>query len=233
MRDWAGREAHSLFTAPRRSERGNAMIRPNDTTASGATGNADDGDTVDGSVNGSSGATHVRTFPRSTKVYVTGSRPDVRVPFREVGLDPTRHPLTGNERPNPPVRLYDTSGPYTDPEARIDVRQGLPALRQEWIVERGDTEELPGTESRYARERELDEALDAVRFVRRRRARRARAGQNVSQMHYARRGDRSRRRWSTSPSARTSGCQAMEPELLEAASGTSRSAPTIPERHHA
>ena len=127
-------------------------------------------------------------FPRSRKVYVTGSRADLRVPFREVSLDGTRSPVTGNERPNPPVYLYDTSGPYTDPDARIDVRRGLAPLRAGWVSERGDTEELPGSSSGFARIREADAALDGLRFTRTRRPRRARPGGNVTQMHYARRG---------------------------------------------
>ncbi len=127
-------------------------------------------------------------FPRSRKVYVTGSRDDLRVPFREIALDGTRSPVTGNERPNPPVYVYDTSGPYTDPDARLDVRRGLASLRGRWIEERGDTEELSGSSSRFARSREADEALDALRFTRTRRPRRALPGGNVTQMHYARAG---------------------------------------------
>jgi len=127
-------------------------------------------------------------FPRSRKMYVEGSRPDLRVPFREVSLDPTENPITGNTRPNPPVVLYDTSGPYTDPAVPIDVHQGLRAVRAEWIRERDDTEELVGSTSRFARTREADEDLDRLRFVRTRRPRRAKAGGNVSQMHYARKG---------------------------------------------
>ncbi len=127
-------------------------------------------------------------FPRSRKVYVTGSRDDLRVPFREIALGATRNPATGIERPNPPVRVYDTSGPYTDPAAAIDVRRGLPPLRAAWIAERGDVEELAGGTSRYARGREADSALDGVRFTRTRRPLRALRGANVTQMHYARRG---------------------------------------------
>ncbi len=135
-----------------------------------------------------SGAAHTKPFPRSRKVYVTGSRSDLRVPFREVSLDGTRSMVTGNEKPNPAVFVYDTSGPYTDPDARIDVRRGLPGLRSTWIDERGDTEELPGSTSGFARVREADEALDALRFTRSRLPRQAKDGANLSQMHYARRG---------------------------------------------
>ncbi|HZT08127.1 MAG TPA: phosphomethylpyrimidine synthase ThiC [Chloroflexota bacterium] len=85
-----------------------------------------------------------QSFPASRKVYVSGSRPDIRVPMREVTLDPT----TGRygDEPNAPVRVYDTSGPYTDPEVETDVRRGLPALRRSWILERGDVEEYAGRE---------------------------------------------------------------------------------------
>jgi len=82
-------------------------------------------------------------FPASRKVYVEGSRPDIRVPFREVALTPTAGRL-GLEA-NPPIRLYDTSGPYTDPDVSLDVRHGLPALRRPWILERGDVEEYQGS----------------------------------------------------------------------------------------
>ena len=135
-----------------------------------------------------SGAAHTKPFPRSRKVYVTGSRSDLRVPFREVSLDGTRSMVTGNEKPNPAVFVYDTSGPYTDPDARIDVRRGLPGMRSTWIDERGDTEELPGSTSGFARVREADEALDSLRFTRSRLPRQAKDGANLSQMHYARRG---------------------------------------------
>ncbi len=81
-----------------------------------------------------------RPFPNSRKVYVMGSRADIRVPMREVTLSPT--PASFGAEPNPPVYVYDTSGPYTDPEARIGLRRGLPALRAAWIVERNDTELL-------------------------------------------------------------------------------------------
>ena len=127
-------------------------------------------------------------FPRSRKVYVEGSHAGVRVPFREVALDRTENAFTGNTRENPPVVLYDTSGPYTDPAVPIDVHQGLPAVRTEWIRERGDTEELVRSTSRFAQIREADEGLDQLRFTRTRRPRRAKPGGNVSQMHYARRG---------------------------------------------
>ncbi len=125
-------------------------------------------------------------FPSSRKVYVQGSRPDIRVPFREVRLTPTQG-RSGPEE-NPPVRLYDTSGPYTDPEFRADLAQGLPPLRLPWVLERGDVEEYEG--------RPLTPADDDLRpgeerrfgLPHRRRPLRARAGRAVTQMHYARRG---------------------------------------------
>jgi len=130
-------------------------------------------------------------FPASTRVYVEGSLPGVRVPMREVRVAPTRtHAGALGERSveNPPVTLYDTSGPYTDPDARIDVHQGLPALRRDWILGRGDVLELPAVSSEYGRRRAADSGLDAIRFRHVRRPLCARPGANVTQMHYARKG---------------------------------------------
>ncbi|RMG43324.1 MAG: phosphomethylpyrimidine synthase ThiC [Acidobacteria bacterium] len=126
-------------------------------------------------------------LPGSRKVYVTGSRPSIRVPMREIELSPTR----SGERvePNGPLFVYDSSGPFTDPAADIDVRRGLPAIREEWIRERGDVEVLDGPSSDHARERARDPELDAVRFPRRRPILRAKPGRRVTQMHYARRGE--------------------------------------------
>jgi phosphomethylpyrimidine synthase len=117
--------------------------------------------------------------PVSRKIYLTGSRPEVRVPMREVCLH-------GGE---PPMRLYDTSGPWTDPETHLDIKQGLPPLRLPWILGRADVEELPGPTSAYRRQRDDDPALGGVRFASVRRPMRARPGRVVTQMHYARRGD--------------------------------------------
>ncbi len=137
----------------------------------------------------------VKPLPNSRKVYVEGSRPDLRVPMREIRQSDT--PLhsaaapggtAARSEPNPPIFVYDTSGPYTDPGARIDIRQGLPPLRQKWILERGDTEELTGPTSRYGRERLADPKLAQLRFNLGRKPLRARSGGNVTQMHYARRG---------------------------------------------
>ncbi len=128
----------------------------------------------------------IEPLPQSRKIYETGSRPDIRVPFREISQDDTPT-LFGGES-NPPLTVYDTSGPYTDPDASIDIRKGLSTPRLPWILERGDTEELPGLTSQYGRARLADPELDALRFDLKRAPRRARAGTNVSQMHYARRG---------------------------------------------
>jgi len=130
----------------------------------------------------------VQPFPNSRKIYVTGSRPDLRVPMREIEQLPTRLPDGGFE-PNPPIYVYDTSGPYTDPAVTIDIRKGLSPLRMPWILERGDTEELPGPSSRFGQERLADPTTATLRFPGlTRRPRRAKPGANVTQMHYARRG---------------------------------------------
>jgi len=128
----------------------------------------------------------VTPLPKSRKVYVSGSRPDIRVPFREIEQDDTPTGF-GGER-NPPLTVYDTSGVYTDPSVKIDIRKGLPPLRAKWIAERGDTIELDGPSSAFGRERLQDPALAAMRFELSRKPRRARDGANVTQMHYARRG---------------------------------------------
>ncbi|HEX4782588.1 MAG TPA: phosphomethylpyrimidine synthase ThiC [Usitatibacter sp.] len=128
----------------------------------------------------------VQPLPRSSKVYVEGSRPDLRVPMRRI--EQTDTPASFGAEKNPPVYVYDTSGPYTDPAARIDIRSGLPALRAKWIEERGDSAVLDGPTSRYGRERLADPKLAELRFSLTRAPRRAKQGANVSQMHYARRG---------------------------------------------
>ncbi|BCU05555.1 phosphomethylpyrimidine synthase ThiC [Allochromatium tepidum] len=127
-----------------------------------------------------------RPFPNSRKTHVTGSRPDIRVPMREVTLTPTQTNQGPEE--NPPVLIYDTSGPYTDPEARIDLLAGLPDIRSGWILEREDTEQLDGPTSAFGRARQNDPALAHLRFEHLRTPRRAKSGRNVTQMHYARQG---------------------------------------------
>ncbi|MCY1327996.1 Phosphomethylpyrimidine synthase [compost metagenome] len=125
-------------------------------------------------------------FPNSRKVYLTGSRPDIRVPVREISLADTPTAFGGEK--NAPVFVYDTSGPYTDPEVRIDLRKGLPDIRSRWIDERGDTEILPGLTSEFGQARLADTSLDALRFAHVRTPRRAKPGANVTQMHYAKKG---------------------------------------------
>ncbi len=128
----------------------------------------------------------IQPFPNSRKIHVQGSRPDIRVPMREIRLSDTPTQLGGE--PNAPVTVYDTSGPYTDPDVTIDICSGLPALRSGWIAERGDTEQLEGLSSHYGQLRAADPELDSLRFNLARKPLRAREGANVTQMHYARRG---------------------------------------------
>ena len=128
----------------------------------------------------------IQPLPNSRKVYVTGSRPDIRVPMRQITQSDT--PASFGAEKNPPVFVYDTSGPYTDPTAKIDIRSGLEPLRAAWIAERNDTEELSGPTSEYGTERLNDPKLAELRFNLHRKPRRAKAGKNVTQMYYARAG---------------------------------------------
>ncbi|MCA1799026.1 MAG: phosphomethylpyrimidine synthase ThiC [Xanthomonadaceae bacterium] len=127
-----------------------------------------------------------RPFPGSRRISVRGSREDLRVPMREIVQAPT--PAAFGAEQNPAVTVYDVSGPYTDPDAVIDLTAGLTPLRAAWIGERGDTVALDGPSSGYGRQRLADRELDALRFTHRIAPRVARAGANVTQMHYARRG---------------------------------------------
>ncbi len=127
-----------------------------------------------------------RPFPNSTKVFVQGSRPDIRVPMREIAQAAT--PASFGEEENPPIIVYDTSGPFTDPEKQIDLLKGMPDVRTPWIEDRADTELLAGPTSEYGTERQNDPKLAHLRFEHIRAPRRAIAGKNVSQMHYARQG---------------------------------------------
>ncbi|MBE2294387.1 MAG: phosphomethylpyrimidine synthase ThiC [Phycisphaerales bacterium] len=131
-------------------------------------------------------AAATRPFPNSRKVYLTGSRPDLRAPLREITQQPT--PTGAGIEANPPIPVYDSSGPYTDPTATIDLLAGLPSVRANWIEERDDTERLTGPTSAYGRTRAADPALASLRFEHLRVPRRAKSGANVTQMHYARRG---------------------------------------------
>ena len=127
-------------------------------------------------------------FAASRKVHIEGSRPDVRVPMREISLTPTHSTNGTGGQPNQPITVYDTSGPYTDPAVTIDVRAGLPPLRRAWIESRQDTEELPQVTSQYGRQRASDPKLADLRFTHLRKPLRAKPGRNVSQMHYAKKG---------------------------------------------
>ena len=128
----------------------------------------------------------IAPLPNSEKIYVTGSRADIQVPMRKISQSETPTDMGGEE--NPPIFVYDTSGPYTDPDAKIDIRKGLAPLRQKWIEEREDTDYLSGPTSEYGQERLADEKLAALRFDLTRQPRKAKQGQNVTQMHYARKG---------------------------------------------
>ena len=132
-------------------------------------------------------AAAIQPLPGSRKVHVEGSRPDIRVPMREISQGET--PASMGAEKNPPIYVYDTSGPYTDPNAHIDIRSGLPPVRLNWILERNDTEELAGPSSQYGKIRATDANLTELRFAGlHRRPRKALPGCNVTQMHYARQG---------------------------------------------
>ncbi|MBY8164329.1 phosphomethylpyrimidine synthase ThiC [Vibrio fluvialis] len=133
----------------------------------------------------------VQPYPNSKKTYLTGSRDDIRVPMREISLADSLIGGTKEEpvyEPNEPVCVYDTSGVYTDPDYTIDLYQGLPKLREQWVMEREDTEVLAGMSSEYARERLADHTLDELRYGNLPIIRRAKAGRRVTQLHYARQG---------------------------------------------
>ncbi|MES9857733.1 MAG: phosphomethylpyrimidine synthase ThiC [Sedimenticola sp.] len=125
-------------------------------------------------------------FSGSRKIYVEGSRPDIRVPMRQVDQDETQASFGAEE--NPPITIYDTSGPFTDPAVVVDLLKGMPPLRAGWIEERADTESLVGPSSEYGRQRQDDSALAHLRFEHISKPQRAMAGKNVTQMHYARQG---------------------------------------------
>lgn len=127
-----------------------------------------------------------RPFTGSKKIYVEGSRPDIRVAMREISQSDTSASF-GIEK-NPPIPVYDTSGPFTDPDIEIDLMKGMPDLRTTWIEEREDTEILDGPSSEYGHERKNNVDLSHLRFEHIRAPRRAKAGKNVTQMHYARQG---------------------------------------------
>ena len=128
----------------------------------------------------------IQPFTGSQKIYMQGSRADIQVPMREITLADTPTAFGGEK--NPPVRVYDTSGPYTDPKIKIDLRTGLPDVRTRWIEERQDTEILQDSHSEFTKLRLNDSSLDHLRFNLTRPPRRAKPGMNVSQMHYAKKG---------------------------------------------
>lgn len=123
----------------------------------------------------------------SQKVYVSGKIHDIKVAMREITLTPTKH-ANGRVEENPPVTVYDTGGAYTDNNVVIDVKKGLPRIRQQWILDRGDVEELTDVSSDYGKERKNDEKLDELRFEHISKPMRAKAGMNVSQLYYAKQG---------------------------------------------
>lgn len=127
-----------------------------------------------------------RILPASKKVYVEGSRPDIQVPFREISLTDTPTGLGGEH--NPPIMVYDTSGVYTDPNVQIDLNKGLPLVRQSWIEERNDTDVLETLSSEFGQARLKDIRTADIRFAHIQNPRRAKAGKNVTQMHYAKQG---------------------------------------------
>jgi len=132
-----------------------------------------------------------QSYPNSEKIYVKGKLHDIKVGMREIKVGDTF--VGGTEEnpifePNEPVRVYDTSGVYTDPEVTVDVHVGLPKLRDQWISSREDTEELQGASSGYSQQRLADEGLDHIRFENLPKVRKAKPGKNVTQMHYARQG---------------------------------------------
>ncbi|MDM8561661.1 phosphomethylpyrimidine synthase ThiC [Candidatus Parabeggiatoa sp. HSG14] len=131
--------------------------------------------------------TSTQPFPNSKKIYVTGSRPDIQVPMREITLSDTKLE-NGEHKTNQPITVYDPSGIYTDPNVTIDVRQGLPEIRRVWIEERNDTEILSTVSSQYGQYRHTNPDLKSLRFAHLHPPRRAKAGSNVTQMHYARQG---------------------------------------------
>ncbi len=130
-------------------------------------------------------------FPNSKRIYITATQPGVRVPMREIQLSPT---LIGGSKEQPQyeeneaIPVYDTSGPYGDPQIAINVQQGLAKLRQPWIDARGDTEELTVRSSDYTKARLADDGLDELRFSGVLTPKRAKAGRRVTQLHYARKG---------------------------------------------
>ena len=132
----------------------------------------------------------VSSYPGSEKIYVSGEMFPIKVGMRKISLHPTVEIAGGKriEHPNAPVTVYDTSGPYTDPDFHADVNEGLPRFRTEWVEKRGDTQQLPELSSEYGRRRLGDKLLDSIRFPKIHMPLKAKDGRNVTQMHYARKG---------------------------------------------
>ena len=126
-------------------------------------------------------------FPNSKKIYVKGKLNDIEVAMREITLSDTKL-IGGKTEKNPPVTVYDTSGVYTDENYTVDVKKGIPRLREKWILERGDIERLFEFSSEYGTQRMADESLDPLRFEHIKMPLRAKEGRNVTQLHYARMG---------------------------------------------
>ncbi|WP_010136899.1 phosphomethylpyrimidine synthase ThiC [Ochrovirga pacifica] len=130
-----------------------------------------------------------KPFPNSKKIYVQGEiHPEIKVAMREITLSDTKDSMTGKVTPNEPVTVYDTSGPYTDPEKEINVHNGIERIREQWILDRGDVEQLNAFTSEYCNERLNDTSLDHMRFSHLKKPLRAKEGQNVTQLHYAKKG---------------------------------------------
>jgi phosphomethylpyrimidine synthase len=128
-------------------------------------------------------------FPNSKKIYVSGKvHPNIKVAMREISLSDTKHSMTGKMTPNAPVTVYDTSGPYTDPNKEINVHQGIERIREQWILDRQDVEQLPSFSSEYCNKRLNDSSLDHMRFSLLKNPYRAKEGKNVTQLHYAKKG---------------------------------------------
>ena len=129
-------------------------------------------------------------FSRSRKIYVKGKMHGIKVPMREIELDDSdpEFSINVNSNKNHPITVYDTSGPYTDPNVEIDVSRGLPSIREKWILERGDIERLADFSSEFGRKSLRDPKLEEIRFKNGKKPLKAKPGKNVTQLHYARRG---------------------------------------------
>lgn len=130
-----------------------------------------------------------KPFPNSKKIYVSGTiHPQIKVAMREIALSDTKDSITGKMTSNEPVTVYDTSGPYTDPNKEIDIHQGIERIREPWILERNNVEQLDKFSSDYSNQRLNNKALDHMRFSLLKKPFRAKKGENVTQLHYAKKG---------------------------------------------